>query len=232
MEAPQLDVHKIIADLKSHSVQMSWLNVVVIVLALLLTGAMYLHSARNYERVMARAETENEQYRKDLTTLEQQIRDDQKTIVQLQFQKNEIQTKIVYRDKAVAVKIETVMAPDRTAEQVSDDVVSAYKFPPLKLEGSVFSFSLPATQQFVATRLDRDRLSLDLEDTQKQLALETMGSAMLANDVQATQKQLESSKQVIADYRKVAKKSKFKSFLSTAQKVGLLVGGFYLGRII
>lgn len=230
METPQLDVNKVITDLRSHSVHMTWLNVLVMVVALSVVGGIYLHSVQTYERLIARADADNAQYHKDLTDFQTQWKADQQTIAQLQQQKAQIQTQIVYRDKDTETKIVAVAAPNRSETQVSDDVQSAYKFPPLKVEGGVFSFTAPETQQFVVTRLDRDRLALDLQDTQKQLALESTSNVTLANDVVVAGKRLEESKKVITDYQKIAKKSKFKTFLSNAEKVGLFVGGIYLGK--
>jgi len=179
---------------------------------------------------MARADTENAQYHADLKDLQAQIKADQATIQQIEQQKAQVQTQIIYRDKAADSKIEAVSAPNRSEQQVSDDVLAAYKFPPIKFDSGQFWFTLPETQAFAVTKLDRDRLSSDLQDTQNQLALETTASTTLSKDLQACQKDLTEAQKVITDYKKVVVKSKFKQFLGAAEKVGLFAAGLYLGR--
>jgi hypothetical protein len=232
METPQLDINKIVADLRTHSVHMNLLTVLVMVVALAVVGVVYVHSSNSFERQMARADTVNAQYHKDLSDLEIQLKSDQQMIGQLEAQKAQVTTQIVYRDKTTDAKIVVVAAPSRSEAQVSDDVQVAYKFPPVKVDSGLFSFTLPETQTFVVTEIDRDRLALNLQDSQKQVSLGTQETVTLTADVQATKKELVSAQGVIDAYKKVAKKSKFKSFLGNVAKAALFIGGVYIGRRI
>lgn len=156
--------------------------------------------------------------------------------------------------------IHDVVQPGKTSEQVFSDLKDAYRLTPMgaalalsvtadKDSGEkLLSFPVPVVQQFTATKLDRDRLfdsltNLNQQLTLKQKDLDSLGLDLgnlkasydtLKDSDDKLQKADTQCQQTVKDYRKVAKKSKWKKFLSGAERGGeialALLGGYELGR--
>ena len=229
-DPPKLDVNALISDLRSHTVHLSLLNLAMVSLVILASGAFYLHTVQNFDKLMAKADTQNSIYQQHLNDFETQWKADQQTIAQLQAQKQQVIVKEAIRDTQTVNDIQTVTQPSRDAQTVANDVLGAYQFAPEKLDGDLFTFTQPETQQFVATKLDRDRLSMDVLDDKTALGLEEQKTAKLTTDLASASSSLTEANKTIKDFKKVAKKSKFKQLLSGAEKVGLFVGGLYIGK--
>lgn len=207
---------------------MNLLNLGILLAVLGVFGFFYMHSVRSFEQQMAKADARDASYEKSLDDLQTQWKSDQKEIATLQAQKDKVSTQIVYRDKSTDAVIAVDTAPDRSASQVSADVQSAYQFTPT-LNGNLFEFTLPQTQTFVATKLDRNRLSTDNTDLSTQLGLETKVSTSLETDLTSAKTELQKAQDDIKGYKTIAKKSGFRRFLEVTEKVALVAGSFYIG---
>jgi hypothetical protein len=223
-------IQQLFDTVHSHSFKVNGLVVAVLGACLVLFGFVFWHSEKRYEQLLGKAEEREAVYLKKLDDSEKRWEAAEQRIAELSAQQAQVQTRIVYRDKeADKVKAE-VTAPDRSADKVSDDVLAAYKFPPLSLTGDNFTFSRPQVQAFVATKIDDDRFAADLADVQLQLGLEKQKNDALRVSLTEAQDNLKEAKGVIDGYKKVAKKGFFRRAGAAALKVGLFVGGIYLGR--
>lgn len=225
-------IQQLFTSMQSHHIKVNGLVVGVLVLCLVAFGFLFWHSQQAYERALGKAEEREAAYMKRLDESEKKWADSEKRNEELSARQQQVQTRIVYRDKqAEALKIE-VTAPDRSAEKVADDVQTAYKFPPINFMGDNFTFSKRQVQVFVATKLDADRFSADLVDTQFQLGLEKQKTQALQSNFDDAKTKLKEANDVIAEYKKIAKKGFLRRAGDAALKIGLLVGGIYLGRHI
>jgi len=99
-----------------------------------------------------------------------------------------------------------------------------------------FSITVQEMQEFVALKLDRDRLSENLKETQKQLDIERQATATLNSDLNRALKGLEQANVVIKDYqtameayRKAATKTRLQKILEFGGRAGITVALGYLG---
>ena len=91
-------------------------------------------------------------------------------------------------------------------------------------------------QEFVAVKLDRDRLAENLKETEKQLALERQAVTTLKVDLATAVASLNQANRVIGDYqtamdayKKAAKKSGLRRAVEVGGKIGLSFALGYLG---
>src|SRR6185312_1898739 len=182
-DPPKLDVNALVSDLRSHTVHLSLLNLAIVVVLVLAFGGIYLHTVQTFNTLMAKADAQNSVYQQHLNDFETQWKADQQTIAQLQSQKQQVIIKEAARDTQTVKDIQTVTQSSRDAQTVANDVLGAYQFSPEKLDGDLFTFTQPETQQFVATKLDRDRLNLDVLDGKTALGLEEQKTAKLTTDL-------------------------------------------------
>jgi len=193
---------------------------------------------RSYEAQVARAEAAEARYdqdRKDLTALlsehEVQRTQDAKAEAQLLAQ-------IVKRDKqAPSPVIQTGLKPDANADQASRAVTEAFKANPdfggtsPQADGNI-GYTVNQTQIVIDTAIERDHLRLDLGDEQKAFDIQRESNISLTNDLHQCVTNKAEADKVIAQYKKAAKKSRFKRFLSGAEKALLFAGGVYVGHLL
>lgn len=230
--AAKSEIVQALQALNDHHLTVNFTWVAVVVAFLALFGFLFYRSSLSYEKALATAEAHEQQYQTTLGALENQLKADQQQISVLQQQKAQVQTQIVYRDKQADTQIATVQSPSREASQVANDVQTSYGFAPDSVTGDVFTFGKPAVQTFVATKIDRDRLSSDNTDVRNELSLSDNANKLLANDLQGTQAQLKSAQGVIDGYKKVAKKGFWRRAGDVAMKVAYIAGGIAVGRAI
>lgn len=141
---------------------------------------------------------------------------------------------ILARNEATERRITAALAP-KTSEQVGKEAKETLGITPTPT-ATGFSITVQEMQEFVALRLDRDRLKENLADREAQLEAERQTVRTLQADLDRAIKSLEQSNKVIADYqvameayKAVAKKSKWRKGLEIGGRVGLMVAAGYLG---
>jgi chromosome segregation ATPase len=132
------------------------------------------------------------------------------------------------RNQSVDKLIAEALAP-KTAEQVSDDARKILGLTPPVADGG-FKLTIAEMQDYVALKLDRDRLAENLKETNHQLDLERQASATLRADLDKAVQTIEMANHSITDYqaamdayKKVAKRGKWRKLGSVAGRVGLAV---------
>lgn len=228
METAELTA--VLDHLKAKTISFNWLTAAILIIVLMGGVALYIHSERSFDKEMAANQLREDHYNADMKAANTQAAADRATILQLTQQMAQKQTQIIVRDKAADTTIAQVLAPERSTNAVTEDVKNNYHIDALYDEATkTYSFDKPDVQLFVSTKIDRDRLAGDLKDTQDQLKFSVEGSALMSKDLGTCQANEVESKKVIDGYKKAAVKSKFQRFIQVVEKVGLVVGGIYLG---
>lgn len=228
METAELTA--VLNHLKAKTISFNWLTAAILIIVLMGGTALYIHSERSFDKEMAANQLREDHYNADMKAAQTQAAADRATILQLTQQMAQKQTQIIVRDKAADTTIAQVLAPERSTNAVTEDVKNNYHIDALYSESTKsYSFEKGDVQLFVSTKIDRDRLAGDLKDTQDQLKFSVEGKALMSKDLGTCQAGEKESKGVIDGYKKAAVKSKFQRFIQVVEKVGLVVGGFYLG---
>ncbi len=231
MDEHTLDVTKAyIESLGKRHVTVNLGFAAIALVVILAFGGIYLHSVQNYERMLGKAEEREAKYEQTNKELAAQLLASQERIAELTVQQSQIHERVVYRDKQTDAKIAEVLAPEREAVDVAQDVKLAYNTLPLNVEGRNFLFELTQVQTFVATKIDRDRLSQKVVDTEKLYADEQEKTALLQADLGKAIAQLHEATGVIEGYKKVAKRSKWRKVWDGVQKYGGFALGIVIGR--
>lgn len=153
---------------------------------------------------------------------------------QWQEQQAALTRSVLARNEATERRIAVALAP-KPAEQVGREVQEAFgKAPTQTAQG--FTVTVQEMQEFVALKLDRDRLTENLKETQKQLDLERQATATLRADLGRAMESIEQANMVIKDYqaamdayRKAATKTRLRKVLEFGGKASLTIGLAYLG---
>ena len=141
---------------------------------------------------------------------------------------------VLARNEATERRIALALVP-KPIEQVGKEVRALFgTSPPQTASG--FSITVQEMQEFVALKLDRDRLAENLKETQKQLDLERQATATLSSDLNRALNGLEQANVVIKDYqtameayRKAATKTRLRKVLEFGGRAGITVALGYLG---
>lgn len=212
------------------------LGVIAVLALILITGLLAgRHALNSFDSQLAKADTRYEQYVTDNKALKARLDASDNKIQFLADQQAKQQKSIDKRDTTTNKKIDDVKSPDKTNQQAADDLVSAYGSEPFVNWNILdqlghFSFSKPQVQMFTVTKLDRDRLFADYAERGKQLDEEKQKTADLADDKKRLKKSNDQADASLQQYKSLAEKSKFRKFLDGAEKVGIFIGGVYLGK--
>jgi hypothetical protein len=141
----------------------------------------------------------------------------------------------VARNTATERRIAEVLAP-KPIEHVVREVREAFGKEPTQTAQGGFSVTIQEMQEFIALKLDRDRLGENLKETEKQLDLERQATATLRSDLERALKGIEQANNVIDlqgktidAYKKAATKTKMRKILEFGGRAGLTIGLAYLG---
>jgi hypothetical protein len=214
---------------KQAHVTFATLGTLLLVVVMMLTGGFF--ALRSYDRQLDKADARYEQVQEHEKILEKKLEDSNKQIQDLSAQQAQKTIIIDKRDKTADQKIADATKPDKTAEDVTEDAKNYLgTIPKFVSDGNLLAFKVTEVQGFVATKIDRDRLFGDLTDTKAILVAEKQKTTTLTGDKVLLQTQLDEANGSLKEYRKVAHKGKFKKFLGGATKVGLVLGGIWLGH--
>jgi septal ring factor EnvC (AmiA/AmiB activator) len=247
------DLQDSLAALAHKHVHISYalIGVILLILALCSVGAYF--GNKSWQKAMENAETaekqmvaDRAQYQQTLASMQKQIDTNNQHIAADQAREQSLINQINKRDAAANKTITNVLQPGKSATDAYADVATAYRgiasftqdiiSDPATSE-PLLAFPIPAVQHFTAAELAELRDSKDLADTQGQLAAERDKTANLTANftnstetlakLQATEAQCE---QTVADYKKVAKKSRFRKIMDGAIKVAIFAAGIAIGH--
>lgn len=146
---------------------------------------------------------------------------------------------IVLRDQRAAAEVQKVTTPNQTVPQVIDNMVHygavAIEEAQPTPDGNI-SVTPKAAEQITLTKIESDKCSADLNDTQANLKDETSKFDLSESKVDNLTKLNASCEEAKVGYKteaeayaKAAKKSKWRKVLDTAVKVGAFGMGVILG---
>lgn len=123
----------------------------------------------------------------------------------------------------------------KAPEQVVKDSQKELGYAPPVQDGS-FRLTQEQFQELIAIKVDRDRLALNNTDLEKQLRLERDTNTRLTSQLSSFESTVKESnllimaqRDVIDSYKKVAKKSRFRTVVETTGKIGVGIAAGYLG---
>lgn len=231
-----------IAALASKHVTVSYTLVGVIVLVLALAGAGGWYALRMFDKQLARAEAAEARYDTDRKQFADLLAADATTRAKSQTQQVALATTGEARDKKADEAIQVAVKPDATLATTAAGLTSAYSdvvgFGQVDvlpgsdaLHGPGIELAGHQAQQVTAYKIDRDRLSADLSDLRTSYTLEQTSNSSLTNDLAQCKDLNAKSDKVIAGYKKLAKKTKWKTFLSGAKKA-VVIGALVVTAVV
>lgn len=141
---------------------------------------------------------------------------------------------ILTRNEATERRIAAAIAPKPAAE-VSKDAEQTFGHKPTQTAQG-FTVSVQEMQEFVALKIDRDRLDSNLKETTRQLDIERQTTSTLRADLERAVKSLEQAnnvidlqRQTIDAYKKAATKTKLRRALEFGGRAAMTAGLAYLG---
>lgn len=227
---------------KHAHVSFALIGVLALVLGLMTAGGIVAVKYTNAQ--LAKADAVDAQYKSDKAKWEQE-RSQLQNQIDAASQKQQVLVKVIHdRDQTADQQIAQAKDPSADAQKVAADTEHLYGFAPtvepasvpacLACPSEMFEFNKEEVQTFNATKIDRDRLAADLDGTKQSLILETdkFDDLLVANGSLKTQNT--QCEQDLANYKKVAKLSRFKKFLHGAERVGEIalsaVAGYEVGH--
>jgi hypothetical protein len=234
-QSVQVDLNNAIIALAHKHASVSFTLIGVLVLVLGLAGVGGYIALKFADAQLARAQQLETKYDADRKVWQDQLAVSEAARAQATTQQQAIVKVVDTRDKTTDKAITDALKPDATLPAVELGLRSAYKADPLfqaplPLNGVYVELGQAQAQALTATKLDRDRLFLDLADEKNVFNLEQQKNSSLSSDLDKCKVDNAEAGKVIAAYKKAAYRSKFQKFLSGAEKVGLFVGGMYLGH--
>lgn len=221
--------------LSTHHVTVSYtlIGVLLVVLALASFGGWL--GLKAYDHAIARAEAAEAKYDADekswAATLAQH---DAQRAADAQ-QEAQLLAQIASRDKqAPPLVIQAGLKPDATAQQAALALGAAAggQVAPTVTQDNRIAVMPVESQEITLDLLAGTKAEGDLKDTQSLLDLKNKDNTSLSNDLAQCKTENTEANKVITQYKKAAKRSKFRSFLNGTEKVGLLVLGGYIGHTI
>lgn len=219
----------------------SYTLVGIIVLILALAGGGGYLALRAFDAQLARAEAREASYDVDRKAFVDHLAADAADRTRNQAAQVVLARNISNRDTKADQAIQVAVKPDASLESTASALTDAYSdvvgfghvdvLPDsTTLHGAGIELAGHQAQQIVAYKIDRDRLSADLGDLRTSYTLEQASNTSLSNDLVQCKDLSVKAEAVIAGYKKIAKRGKFRVFLGGAEKVLLVAGGMYLGH--
>lgn len=246
------DLQDSLADLAHKHVHVSYALIGIIVVVLAVGGVFAYFSNAAYERAMQRAEASEtlmQQYKAQsdstIKQYQQALADNQAARAADTQKIMDLEKQIASQNAAAQIAIGNALKPGKSAQEAYGDLVGAYKGilnPALNLSKDtngeqLLGFRVPEVQRFTADKIDLDNKTKVTDQQVEELKTKdkTIASlnADLANgdaaltDLRKTDAQCQ---QTVADYKKVAKKSRFRKILDGFIKGAIFVAGVELGH--
>lgn len=235
-----------------HKVLYAHIGIFVLLVALMGMGGYF--GLRSYDKALAHAEALQVQF----NTAQAQAASSQKQLTDLlaadtaqrakeSAQQASLEQQIINRNAQVpAPAVQTALQPSADAGQVILGLRASYSdtpsfgTPKLDAEGNI-ALSVPQARSVMVGHENEKRLSFDLKAETQLFTLETAKSTSLSNDLtqcKATVSQDETAlvgaKKSLAEYDKLAHRSRFRKLLGgigrNAERIGIAVLAFELGH--
>jgi uncharacterized protein YlxW (UPF0749 family) len=129
-----------------------------------------------------------------------QLQESMRTVASLIAQQNAIVKRSLERDTRTQAQITEVSAPNRPVEQIANDSADVLGAKPQILPAGLL-YTPAEVQQFVATRLDRDRLAAKVKDVSDELGKEQQKTAQFSQDLDRCNQAVETANQMVKDYQ-------------------------------
>lgn len=229
LDTAKVDVHKLQDQLQSHHINLSWFRLAEIALFLGLVFGVYMHSAKVEAANMAKFEVMQSQYKADSDKLREDLKASYESRIQEANKQAALATQMTARNAKADKGIQDAKKPDATLTEVATAAHEQLGVTPAIEPDNKLGFDKGEVQDFIATDIDRDRLSQNLTDTTAQFESSKKNEVSLTTDLAATKKVGEECKTSLDQLKTVKTPNKFKAALI---KVGLFVAGAWLGHQI
>jgi len=214
------------------------------VLAIALGFGLYVFEAQREAKDLAIAEERERQAqvqeaeRQKLEEAAQAERDEHEAErAQWSEQQATLARSLAARNQSVDKLIAAALAP-KTQDQVAEDAKKVLGLTPPAADGG-FKLSLTEMQDYVALKIDRDRLAENLKETESQLAIERQAAVSLRVDldkvvelIKQANRSIDEYQTAMEAYKKAAKRSKWRKIFDTSKTVGLTFATAYIATRI
>lgn len=225
-----------LADLSHKHFTISYLFGGILALVLIIGSFGGYVALRSFDNQLAKAEVREQQYDADRKSWQDElkVRDAERAADAQRVEG--LMGQIAARAAAPLPKpIQTALKPGATIPEVEIGLQMAFKGSPefdapFPSTAPYVPLSAPQAQLVTQTKVDKDRLTEDLKDEKTIADLQSGTISSLNSDLNQCKTTLSASDKVIADYKRLAKKSKWKKFLGGAEKVAIFAVGAYIGH--
>jgi len=223
------------------------LGVILLLLAVGSLGGYF--GFKSWQKAMDKAEVQeqrfeqrDQQYQQAILAFQKQLDADTAERQQASQKQAELQARIDQRASQPLPKpVADGLKPDATAQEAGNALGAIFTRPnapvvPMATPEGKVAVSVKEAQEIASLGLDGQRSAANLQDETGLYTLEKAKSTSLSNDLTScqgtltqSQADLKEAKLTIADYKKVAKKSKWQRIWGGVKDYGLPVAAFILG---
>jgi hypothetical protein len=238
-QTPQPDwVQQHIESLHKHQVTISYFFVTIIVGLVLCMGVGGLLGIRSYEKLLDRAEAQEEKYDADRKSFYDTLAQHDADRANNDAKQAQLVAGIAARAKeAPAPVVQTGLKADASVVEAKNALQAVYSDTPTlgsleaTSEGKVGA-TVSQAQIFIGSKLSLDHLKLDFGDVQKVLELEKQTNSSLVSDLAQCKATNVEADKTIADYKKAAVKSKWAKLWDGTKKGLIFAVGIGIGRAV
>ena len=250
LPAFQTMVQSEVSALAHKHITLSYAILAVLVIALAVGCLGGYMGLRGYERALARAEAaeqrfeqKDQQYQQMFTAFQQQIAKDSADREAASQQQAKLEAQIASRaNQPLPTVVQTGLKPDATAQEAGNALGAVFTKPdapvvPMATPDGKVQISAKEAQEVASLGIDGQRAEADLKDEIALYTIETTKTISLSKDLQActdtlavSKDDLKEAKVTIADYKKVAKRSKWQKIWQGFKTYGLPVLAYAAGR--
>lgn len=238
-QQPQQDwVQKHIEDLHSHQVTVSYFFITIIIGLVLCMGVGGFLGLRSYEKLLDRAEAQEEKYDADRKSFYDTLAQHDADRAANDAKQNQLIAGIAARAKEVpAPVIQAGLQPSATAVEVKNALEASVSprhtdMGPVEVQGEFLALRPSQAQILVSDEVVLTRTLADLGDTSKVLELEKQTNSSLTSDLTQCKATNVEADKTIALYKKAAIKSKWAKIWDGTKKGIILAVGIGIGRAI
>lgn len=237
-EEVQSNLHNEFAALAHKHAHVSYAVLAVLGLLLVLGTIGGVFALKSYDKQIARAEARELQYDQDRKSWQEElkVRDAERAADALRVE--QLMAGIAARQaQPLPPAVKAGLAPTATVVEAKVALESLMgdrpNFGTLSMDttGNA-SLRLPQLQILVSDEVDLKRLKLDFSDSQKVVELQKGTISSLTKDLDTEKGLNTEANKVIADYKKIAKKSKWKKFFGGTKTALLMAVAAYGGHLI